>query len=52
MKLLKISRAAKYLGMSPITLRKWTNAGKVKCYRVGDRKDRRFKVEDLKKLLK
>ena len=44
---LTISEAAEYLQVSEISLRRWTNSGKLRCFRVGGRNERRFLVEDL-----
>jgi excisionase family DNA binding protein len=44
---LSVGRAAKYLGVTPGTLRKWQTAGLVTCERVGPRRDRRFRQSDL-----
>lgn len=39
------------LNVSQMTLRRWTNAGQLRCYRVGGRRERRFKIEDLNEYL-
>ena len=44
---LTISEAAGFLHVSEISLRRWTNSGKLRCFRVGGRNERRFLVEDL-----
>lgn len=44
---LTISEAAKFLQVSEVSLRRWTNSGKLRCFRVGGRNERRFLVEDL-----
>ena len=49
---LRISEAAKYLGVSPNTLRNWVNAGKVVAIRHPVNDYRLFKREDLDSLLK
>lgn len=49
--LLDIKDAARFLKVSEITIRRWTNTGKLKCYRLGGKKERRFYFEDLKELL-
>jgi MerR family copper efflux transcriptional regulator len=49
---LRISEAAKYLGVSPNTLRNWVNAGKVVAIRHPVNDYRLFKREDLENLLK
>ena len=50
-KLLKIREAAEMLNVNPETLRRWDNEGRLKAVRIGRRKDRRYKVEDLQKLM-
>lgn len=42
---LRLGAAAERLGVHPVTLRKWANAGVIPCIRVGD--ERRFTVADL-----
>jgi len=49
---LRISDAAKYLGVSPNTLRNWQNAGKVEAVRHPVSGYRLFKRKDLDALLK
>ncbi|MBU0483853.1 MAG: MEDS domain-containing protein [Proteobacteria bacterium] len=46
-KLLTIKEAALFLNVSEMSLRRWTNAGQLKCYRVGGNKERRFDRQDL-----
>lgn len=48
---LRISDAAKYLGVSPNTLRNWVNAGKIAALRHPVNAYRLFKQEDLAVLL-
>ena len=50
-RLLDIKDAARLLNVSEVTIRRWTNAGKLKCYRVGGKRERRFQLNDLKELL-
>jgi transcriptional repressor of dcmA and dcmR len=45
--LLDIAQAAAFLGVSQTSLRRWTNAGRLPCYRVGGRRERRFLRADL-----
>ena len=45
--LLDIEGAARFLGVSPTSLRRWTNAGRLACVRVGGRRERRFRLSDL-----
>ena len=51
-KLLKLSEAAELLNVHPNTLRKWDKKGILVAVRFGERKDRRYKKEDIMKLLK
>ncbi len=51
-KLLTIRQAAEILNVHVETLRRWDKSGKLKAIRVNDRGDRRYKPEDLKKLMK
>jgi len=46
-KLLKISEASELLNVHPNTLRKWDKNGILKSLRFGERKDRRYKKEDI-----
>jgi excisionase family DNA binding protein len=45
--LLDIEGAARFLGVSTTSLRRWTNAGRLACVRVGGRRERRFRLSDL-----
>ena len=45
--LLDIDQAAKFLNVSETSLRRWTTSGKLRCMRVGQRHERRFRREDL-----
>jgi len=45
--LLNIEQAAKLLNVSKASLRRWTDAGRISCYRVGAQRARRFRREDL-----
>lgn len=44
---LDIKQAARLLKVSEISLRRWTNSGRVACVRVGRRRERRFRRADL-----
>jgi excisionase family DNA binding protein len=44
---LTITEAAEFLRVSETSLRRWTNSGNLRCFRVGVRGERRFLVEDL-----
>ena len=50
-KLLTIKEAAVYLNVSQMSLRRWTNAGKLECYRVGGKNERRFSLQHLQNFL-
>lgn len=50
-KLLRIKQAAEMLGVNPQTLRRWDNDGRLTAVRLGKRKDRRYKIEDLRKII-
>jgi excisionase family DNA binding protein len=51
-KLLTIRQAAETLNVHVETLRRWDRSGKLKAIKVNDRGDRRYKPEDLEKMLK
>jgi len=46
-RLLNIKEAAEFLNVSEMTVRRWTDNGSLRCYRVGGRRARRFKPQDL-----
>lgn len=48
---LRVSEASKLLGVHANTLRNWDKQGLLKPVRVGVRKERRYKREDILKLL-
>jgi transcriptional repressor of dcmA and dcmR len=50
--LLTIKEAAVFLHVSEMSLRRWTNSGKLKCYRVGGKNERRFTRQDLESVLR
>jgi excisionase family DNA binding protein len=50
--LLTIKEAAVFLHVSEMSLRRWTNTGKLKCYRVGGKNERRFTRQDLESFLR
>ena len=50
-RLLDIKDAAEFLNVSEMTIRRWTNSGKLKCYRVGGKRERRFHMSALEELL-
>src|SRR5213594_3600250 len=45
--LLDIKQAAQFLKVSETSLRRWTNAGRLTCLRVGRKRERRFRRTDL-----
>src|SRR5258707_15875724 len=45
--MLDIRQAAELLNVSETSLRRWTNAGRLACLRVGRRRERRFRRADL-----
>jgi len=45
--LLDIKQAAAFLNVTETSLRRWTNAGRLACLRVGAKRERRFRREDL-----
>jgi len=45
--LLNIKEAASLLNVSEISLRRWTDSGKLRCFRVGGKRERRFRRQDL-----
>jgi excisionase family DNA binding protein len=45
--LLDIGQAAALLNVSEASLRRWTNSGRLSCLRVGQRRERRFRRDDL-----
>jgi len=49
--LLTIEQVAQILNVSPWTLRQWDNKKKLIAIRIGNRKDRRYKKEDVVKIL-
>lgn len=51
-KLLKLSEAAELLNVHPNTLRLWDKRGILKAVRFGQRRDRRYKKENVLSLLK
>ena len=50
--LIAIGQAAKLLGVAVCTLRRWEAKGIITAYRIGPRRDRRFRLSDLEKLAK
>lgn len=50
--LLSTTDVAEFLHVHPNTVRRWSDAGIIPAYRVGNRLDRRFRRTDLRKFLK
>ncbi len=42
-----LEEVAGYLRVSAATVRRWTNAGKLPCYRIGGNKERRFSKQQV-----
>ncbi|MCV0402247.1 MAG: GAF domain-containing protein [Chloroflexi bacterium] len=49
--LLSVAQAATLLGVHPNTIRAWTDAGRLTAYRINTRGDRRFRRDDVQRLL-
>ena len=47
-----IKDAAEFLKVSEKSIRRWTNSGALNCYRVGGKRERRFRMGDLEELLR
>ena len=50
-KLLRIKEAAEMLNVNPETLRRWDNEGRLTAVRIGKRQDRRYRIEDIHKVI-
>ena len=46
-RMVPVREASQILHIHPNTLRKWSDQGIIPSYRIGQRRDRRFAVEDL-----
>jgi len=51
-KLLKLNEAAEILNVHPNTLRLWDRKGILVAVRIGEKKIRRYRLEDIKKFIK
>jgi excisionase family DNA binding protein len=51
MVLLTSNQVARILNLHINTVRRWSNQGVLKAYRIGPRGDRRFKREDIESFL-
>ena len=49
--MLTISDVAHLLHVHPNTIRLWTDRGLLKAFRIGYRRDRRFRLEDIDEFL-
>ena len=49
--MLTLREVARLLHVHPNTLRRWSNDGKIKAYRITERGDRRFKREEVTRFL-
>jgi excisionase family DNA binding protein len=50
--LITVREVSIFLGLHPNTIRKWANEGRIKSFRIGPRRDRRFRLEDINQLVK
>src|SRR5215467_2034622 len=48
---LSVTKAAHVLGVHPNTIRAWSDAGRLRYYRINDRGDRRYRLADLQRFL-
>src|SRR5262245_66287721 len=48
---LTVKKAARVLGVHPNTVRAWSEAGRLRFYRINDRGDRRYRLGDLQRFL-
>ncbi len=48
---LTVTRAAQVLGVHPNTIRAWSEAGRLRYYRINERGDRRYRLGDLQRFL-
>lgn len=48
---LSVKKAARLLGVHPNTVRAWSDAGRLRYYRINTRGDRRYRVGDLQRFL-
>lgn len=50
-RMLSVSEAAELLGVSKTTIRRFSNSGHLRSYRIGPGKHRRFKKRDVLEIL-
>jgi len=48
---LTVTKAARVLGVHPNTIRAWSDAGRLRYYRINERGDRRYRLTDLQRFL-
>ena len=48
---LSVTKAARLLGVHPNTVRAWSDAGRLRYYRINPRGDRRYRVGDLQRFM-
>jgi diguanylate cyclase (GGDEF)-like protein/excisionase family DNA binding protein len=48
---LSVTKAARLLGVHPNTIRAWSDAGRLRYYRINPRGDRRYRLGDLQRFL-
>lgn len=48
---LTVTKAARVLGVHPNTVRAWSDAGRLRYYRINERGDRRYRLTDLQRFL-
>jgi diguanylate cyclase (GGDEF)-like protein len=48
---LSVTKAARVLGVHPNTVRAWSDAGRLRYFRINDRGDRRYRMLDLQRFL-
>src|SRR4051812_5169913 len=48
---LSVTKAARVLGVHPNTVRAWSEAGRLRYYRINERGDRRYRLHDLQRFL-
>ena len=48
---LSVTKAARLLGVHPNTIRAWSDAGRLRYYRIDPRGDRRYRLGDLQRFL-
>ena len=49
--MLTVSEVARLLHVHPNTLRRWSNKGRIRSYRINPRGDRRYRLRDIEDFL-